>query len=136
MEAASGKHLKIAVVTPEMAVLDEIADFVAAPMFDGELGILPGRAPLIGRLGVGEMRIQQGGATKRFFVDGGFLQIRGDVVTLLTSRAVAVEVIDAKAAQAELQTLVARPTKSEHEQLDSMKAQQRARAMIRLASKI
>jgi F-type H+-transporting ATPase subunit epsilon len=41
--------LQCVVVTPERAVLDEPADFVALPMYDGELGVLPGRAPLIGR---------------------------------------------------------------------------------------
>ena len=46
------------VVTPERALLDEPADFVALPMYDGELGVLPGRAPLIGRLGYGELRIR------------------------------------------------------------------------------
>ena len=49
------------VVTPEKAVLDEVADFVAVPMFDGELGVEPGRLPLIGRLGYGELRIRRGG---------------------------------------------------------------------------
>ena len=33
-----------------------VVDFVALPLFDGELGVMPGRAPLIGRLGFGELR--------------------------------------------------------------------------------
>ena len=37
------RELHCVVVTPEKAVLDEPADFVAVPMFDGELGVLPGR---------------------------------------------------------------------------------------------
>ena len=48
------KSLHCVVVTPERAVVDETADFVVLPMLDGELGVLPGRAPLIGRLGFGE----------------------------------------------------------------------------------
>ena len=36
------------VVTPERGLLDQAADFVVLPMYDGELGVLPGRAPLIG----------------------------------------------------------------------------------------
>src|SRR5207245_2006519 len=80
---ASGKQLKCVVVTPERAVLDEPAEFVALPMYDGELGVLPGRAPLIGRLGAGELRLRQRNTSRRYFVDGGFAQVRADVVTVL-----------------------------------------------------
>ena len=52
--------LQCVVVTPERAFLDAKADFVALPMFDGELGVLPGRTALIGRLGYGELRIRDG----------------------------------------------------------------------------
>ena len=45
------------VVTPEATVLDEPADFVALPLYDGEIGIAPGHAPTLGRLGYGEMRV-------------------------------------------------------------------------------
>ena len=72
------RELQCVVVTPEKAVLDEAADFVAVPMFDGELGVLPGRAPLIGRLGYGELRIRRGMDVRRFFVDGGFVQVRAN----------------------------------------------------------
>src|SRR6516165_10499115 len=91
------RELTCVVVTPEKAVLDEKADFVAVPMFDGELGVLPGRAPLIGRLGYGELRIRRGTQTRRFFVDGGFVQVRANTVTVLTSRAQRAEDIDSNA---------------------------------------
>src|SRR3954453_2635179 len=98
-----GRGLHCVVVTPERAVLDERVDFVALPMYDGELGVLPGRAPLIGRLGYGELRIRPGGATRRYFIDGGFAQVRNDVVTVLTHRAVRAEDIDPAAAERALQ---------------------------------
>ena len=47
-----GHALRCVVVTPERALLDETADFVALPMYDGELGVLPGRSPLIDRKSV------------------------------------------------------------------------------------
>src|SRR5260370_27216490 len=88
-ESKSTAHaaLQCIVVTPEQALLDEPADFVALPMFDGELGVLPGRAPLIGRLGFGELRVRKGEQTQRFYVDGGFAQVRANVVTVLTGKA-------------------------------------------------
>jgi F-type H+-transporting ATPase subunit epsilon len=79
--------LQCVLVTPEQTVLETTADFVVLPMYDGELGVLPRRAPLIGRLGKGELRIKQGEMTRSFQVDSGFAQVRDDVVTVLTSKA-------------------------------------------------
>ncbi len=127
------RSLRCVVVTPERAVLDEPADFVALPMYDGELGVLPGRAPLIGRLGYGELRLRQGGAVRRFFVDGGFAQVRANVVSVLTQRAVPAEQIDRTAATTALQPPATPPATPEAQEAQQ-KAQQRARAMLRVAS--
>ena len=135
MDVATGKQLKCVVVTPERAVLDEPAEFVALPMYDGELGVLPGRAPLIGRLGSGELRLQQRGAARRFFVDGGFAQVRADTVTVLTNRAVPAEEIDAAAANQQLAAAQAVMPKTPDEQQARERAERRARAMIRVAEK-
>src|SRR5207249_10064603 len=93
------KTLRCVVVTPERAVLDETATFVALPLYDGELGVLPGRLPLIGRLGFGELRVVQGTAVRRYYVDGGFVQIRTNVVTVLTAKAIPAAEINAAAAR-------------------------------------
>src|SRR5437870_6355074 len=104
---ATGKSVQCVVVTPERAVLDEAVDFVALPLYDGELGVLPGRAPLIGRLGYGELRTRVAGTARRYFVDGGFAQVRDDVVTVLTSRAIPSGQIDTTAAVRELERALA-----------------------------
>jgi F-type H+-transporting ATPase subunit epsilon len=82
------KKLQCVIVTPERAVLDEPADMVILPMIDGELGVQPRRAALVGRLGNGELRIKNGAETKKLRVEGGFAQVRSDVVTVLTTRVV------------------------------------------------
>jgi F-type H+-transporting ATPase subunit epsilon len=133
MDTASGKQLKCVVVTPERAVLDEAAEFVALPMYDGELGVLPGRAPLIGRLGLGELRLRQHGATRRYFVDGGFAQVRADVVTVLTAKALPAGEIDPRAAAQQLTAAQAVVPKSPEQQEDRRRAEERARAMMRVA---
>jgi F-type H+-transporting ATPase subunit epsilon len=125
----SGRGLQCVVVTPERAVLDAPVDFVALPMYDGELGVLPGRAPLIGRLGYGELRTRHGAQTQRYYVDGGFAQVRANMVTVLTPRALRAEEIDAQAATQALQTALAAPEGQE----TNLKAQQRARAQLRVA---
>jgi F-type H+-transporting ATPase subunit epsilon len=120
--------LKCVVVTPERALLDETVEFVALPMYDGELGVLPGRAALIGRLGYGELRIRQGQATRRFYVDGGFAQVRADEVTVLTPRALKAEEIDPTAAAQALGAAHAVQTPE-----DRLKAEAQARAKVRIA---
>jgi F-type H+-transporting ATPase subunit epsilon len=122
------------VVTPERALLDEAADFVVLPMYDGELGVLPGRAPLIGRLGPGELRLRRGDATRRFYVDGGFAQVRANVVTVLTPRALKAEEINPQAARQALEE-ARRPAPTPQAQEQQLKAQERARAQLQVAAR-
>ncbi len=127
------KYLKCIVVTPEKAVLEEPADFVAVPMFDGELGVAPDRLPLIGRLGFGELRIQLGKQTRHLYVDGGFVQIRNNIVTVLTPKAIDVKDIKIADAQSELKSQPAAATPEA--QVEHEKVQQRARVQLRLAQR-
>ena len=83
---ADSKQLKCVVVTPETTVLDAEAEFVAFPAMDGEIGILPGRMPMVARLGHGLLRCKSGGAEHKLFVSGGFAQVQENTVTLLTDR--------------------------------------------------
>ena len=125
-ETLLNRPLQCVMVTPERALLDEQADFVALPMYDGELGVLPGRSPLIGRLGYGELRIRRGQETRRFFVDGGFAQVRANTVTVLTGRALKAEEIDA--AEAERTLHETQPAAATPEVTEALhKAQERAR---------
>ena len=79
--------MQVVIVTPEATTLDVQADFVALPLIDGEIGVLKDHADTIGRLGFGEMRVRTGNDTDRYFVDGGFVQIANDVVSVLTGKA-------------------------------------------------
>jgi F-type H+-transporting ATPase subunit epsilon len=135
METDSGKTVQCVIVTPERAVLDETVDFVAVPMYDGELGVLPGRAPLIGRLGYGELRTVHGQEVRRFFIDGGFVQIRANVVTVLTARAIPAKDIKPEAAEEALRAAQL-PSHSPEERDAQMKAQERARAQLRIVHRL
>jgi F-type H+-transporting ATPase subunit epsilon len=131
---STSRMLQCVVVTPERAVLDEQADFVALPMYDGELGVLPGRAPLIGRLGYGELRTRRGNETKRFYVDGGFAQVRENTVTVLTPRALKAEEINAEKANLALHEAMA-PAATPEAQENQLKKQAQARAQLRVAQR-
>jgi F-type H+-transporting ATPase subunit epsilon len=129
------RDLKCVVVTPERALLEVRADSVVLPMYDGEMGVLPGRAPLIGRLGFGEMRIRQGEKLRYLYVDGGFVQVRGNDVTVLTARAVDAEEIRPDAVRQALHTAQtaqksAIGTEAQEAQIIN---QQKAREQLRVA---
>lgn len=125
--------LRFVVVTPERAVMDERVDFAALPMYDGELGVLPGRQPLIGRLGFGELRVDQGPKTLRWYVDGGFVQIRDDVVTVLTRKAVPEEELHPDKLKVALEEAM-KPVASERQE-EQLQEQLKVRAQLRLAKK-
>src|SRR5215213_1129376 len=95
------------VVTPEQTALETKADFVALPLFDGEIGIAPNHSPLIGRLGYGEMRIKVGNQNIVYYIDGGFVQVADNVVAVLTNRAIPASRLEAGAVQSQLQAALA-----------------------------
>ena len=129
-----GHAIRCVVVTPERTLFDQVVEFVALPLYDGELGVLPGRSPLIGRLGFGELRTKTGGSTGRYFVDGGFAQVRDDVVTILTNRATPAASINTEAAARELEVAQSRKAVTDLEQAEKSKAVDRARAQVRVGT--
>lgn len=126
-------HVQCVVVTPESTVLDERATFVALPLYDGEIGIAPGHSPMIGRLGYGEMRLTAGGKSRKFYVDGGFVQVANDVVSVLTPRAVPAEQVDGKVAAEMLTQALVRKADSPELMALRDRVVQQARAQIRIA---
>ncbi|NBO91360.1 MAG: ATP synthase F1 subunit epsilon [Planctomycetia bacterium] len=133
----AGKEIHCMIVTPERALLDVKADFVSVPLYDGELGVLPGRAPMIGRLGYGELRIRKGSTTQYLYVDGGFLQVRDDTVTVLTSRAMFDYHITPDAVRQSMEAAQAALKKASgtEAQETHRAAQDKARAQLRIAAK-
>jgi F-type H+-transporting ATPase subunit epsilon len=101
--------LQCIVVTPEQTLYDQSAEFVALTLFDGEIGIAPSHTPMIGRLGCGEMRIRRKGSTDRYYVEGGFVEVLDDVVSVLTQRAVLATEIDEGVVQEQLLSAQKRP---------------------------
>jgi F-type H+-transporting ATPase subunit epsilon len=67
--------LEVHLVTPEREVWTGEADFLTARAVDGDLGVLPGHAPLLAALDVGPVYIDAGGSRTAAVVDGGFLHV-------------------------------------------------------------
>ena len=121
------------VITPERAVLETEATFVAFPAHDGEVGILPGRAPLLFKMGIGELRVESPEGNHNFFVDGGFAQMVENRLTLLTEQAKAVEEIDRAAAERALAQAQEMPSVTDAEFAARQRAIRRAETQIHLA---
>ena len=78
--------LFLEVLTPEKAHYSGIVKMVNFPSENGYLGILPGHAPLLTRLGVGIITcLEEDGDTVRLFCSGGFAEIMGRDVSILAS---------------------------------------------------
>ncbi len=121
------------VVTPEQTALSQEADFVALPLYDGEIGIAPNHSPLIGRLGYGEMRVRSGGSESRWYLDGGFVQVADNVVSVLTNRAVPANKVDGDAAEWALASAAALPATTAEQRQAKERAIAQARAQLRIA---
>ena len=129
----AGPALRCIVVTPEETVLDTGVDFVALPLFDGELGVGKSHSPLIGRLGYGELRLRTGKATTRYYVDGGFVQVADDVVSVLTNRAIPSGAIDQLGAAEQLASAITRKTSGDEELAIRDRIIAQARAQMRVS---
>jgi F-type H+-transporting ATPase subunit epsilon len=92
--------LQLEIVTPERELVSESVDSAQLPGLDGELGILPGHAPLITELGLGLLTFRQGANTGHLAVLGGFAEVLPDRVSVLAEIAEHAEEIDVKRAEA------------------------------------
>ena len=126
-------ELKCVVVTPEQTELDVTSESVILPMFDGEMGILKGHSPLVGRLGYGVLRVHTSGEVKDFFIEGGFAQVADNVVSVLTDRLTPMSEVTGQAAASAMQEALELPTDDIELKAIRDKAISRARAMTRAA---
>jgi F-type H+-transporting ATPase subunit epsilon len=125
----------VSVITPERAVLETEATFVAFPAWDGEVGILRNRAPLLTKLGAGELRVTTREGESRLYVEGGFAQMVENRLTILTEQArEAAEIDAAEAARARAEAEAIAGT-SEAAVAARDKALDRARVKERLAAR-
>ncbi|GGB56097.1 F0F1 ATP synthase subunit epsilon [Virgibacillus dakarensis] len=81
------KTLTVSVVTPDGPILEDSYDMVSCKAENGELGILPGHIPLVAPLTISAVRLKRGNDMERLAVNGGFLEVRPDKVTILAQSA-------------------------------------------------
>jgi len=123
------------IVTPAKAVFDGEVTYASIPCWDGQLGVMSGRSPLLARLGIGVLRLDvAGGASQRMVVDGGFAQINKGALTILSSRAMSAGEIDASGLEKEMAEANARAVSGTTNREAAESDQARVRAKRALVS--
>ncbi len=89
--------------------------------------------PFIGRLGYGEMRVTSGDETERYYIEGGFIEVLEDVVTVLTGRAQPESEIDEALALEQLDAARTKPAYTPELMAIRDRAVQQSRAQVHAA---
>lgn len=92
-------NFQIEIVTPDKMVVRDVAEEAQIPAKNGYLGILPGHAPLITELAIGELTYRSSGTTTHIALAWGFAEVLPDKVTILAESAERAEDIDVNRAQ-------------------------------------
>jgi F-type H+-transporting ATPase subunit epsilon len=125
------------IVTPEKMVVRDVAEEMQIPGKNGYLGILPGHAPLITELAVGEISYRNQGYTHRLAVAWGFAEVLPSKVTVLAETAERADEINVRRAEEAKQRAEER-LKSADPNTDFDRAEQalqRADARLQVAGK-
>lgn len=102
------KTFQCRLVTPSQQLLSEAVSYASIPAWDGLFGVLPGRAPILAKLGTGELTLEFPGAAgakggrRTSAVDGGFVQMSGNLLSILAERAVPSESLTEGEVESEL----------------------------------
>jgi F-type H+-transporting ATPase subunit epsilon len=93
------EKIHLVIVTPERQLFNGLVDQVDVPSSQGELGILPGHAPLLAELGIGNIRYKIGDRTEFLFCSWGFAEVLPDRVVILAQAVEAASEIDLNRAE-------------------------------------
>src|SRR5699024_7354906 len=126
------KTLTVSVVTPDGPVLEDTFDMVSCKAESGELGILPGHIPLVAPLTISAVRLKRENQVEQLAVNGGFMEVQPDKVTILAQSAEKPADIDVQRAQ-EAKKRAERRLQSKQDDIDFLRAELALkRAMNRL----
>ncbi len=92
------KTIQLNIVSLEKAIYSGAVEMVIVSAIDGDIGILPGHAPLLTMIQPGNIRIKITGQQEVYYVSGGILEVQPTVVTILADTIVRAEELDENAA--------------------------------------
>ena len=88
---------------------------------------------MIGRLGSGELKLHGSEGASRFYIEGGFVQVLDNTVSILTNRVIAAEDLDSNTLQQNLSDALAMPGNNDEELDVRERAVDTVRAQLRVA---
>jgi len=92
--------IRLDIVTPERIVYADDVNMVIARATDGDLGVLPGHAPLVAGLAIWPLRVLKDEGERQISVCSGFIEVKPEKVTVLAASAELPEEIDVARAEA------------------------------------
>jgi F-type H+-transporting ATPase subunit epsilon len=131
--------IHVELVTQERKVFDDAAcDMVIIPAVEGEMGVLPGHAPILTTMSFGELVIRKGNAEERYAIYGGVVDVRPDKVIILADLAESSFAIDAEKATAarERAQRMMRDGVPEDENRDALLELRRAELQLKVHNKM
>jgi F-type H+-transporting ATPase subunit epsilon len=145
----AAKTFQFRLITPQGKLIDAKATSAAIPAHDGSMGVLPDRAPIVVKLGLGELKVTcaeetgakgdgplkpvAAGGTRGFVIEEGFAQMSGNRLTVLTTKAFAAEMLNETDASAELAKAEAKKPESPAGQARLTRERDLARLKVRVA---
>jgi F-type H+-transporting ATPase subunit epsilon len=134
------EKIKLEVVTPKGAVVNEKVDIVTAPGFAGEFGVLANHAPFLSTIKVGTLRYKKDGNDVELMISGGFCEVSNNKITFLVESAERGHEIDVDRAlrakeRAEKRLLQVREQQEKIDRTRAEAALQRALARLKIAQR-
>jgi F-type H+-transporting ATPase subunit epsilon len=132
------EKIKLEVVTPKGAVVNEDVDIVSAPGFAGEFGVLANHAPFLSTIKIGTLRYKKDGSEEELMISGGFCEVSDNKITFLVESAERGHEIDVDRAlkakeRAEKRLLTAMEHQEKINRVRAEAAMQRALARLKVA---
>jgi len=132
------EKIKLEVVTPKGAVVNEDVDIVSAPGFAGEFGVLANHAPFLSTIKIGTLRYKKDGSEEELMISGGFCEVSDNKITFLVESAERGHEIDVDRAlkakeRAEKRLLTAIEHQEKINRVRAEAAMQRALARLKVA---
>lgn len=130
--------LSCKLITPDGVLADKPLQYASIPAHDGQFGVLPGRAPIVAKLGLGLLTLKTSERQEEvYLVEDGFVQVSNNVIRILASSAKLPGDLDEEDAKAELAEAEARRVPKDHpdpvaEQERITRQMERARLQLKL----
>ncbi len=96
--------ISLTVISPEKILYTGEADSLRIPGIDGSFGVLPNHAPLISELDIGLMEVNKSNEKIQMVIEGGFVEIKSNLVSVLTGGGDVRDKVDLNKAKSDLET--------------------------------